>query len=62
MKQIFTPFCSYSNPNSLRRMSVNMSAKANADMAVMNKRLDVLARKEARIQVLIFYFVKFFFF
>ena len=39
-------------------MSVNMSAKANADMAVMNKRLDVLARKEARIQVLLFSFKK----
>ncbi len=49
---LFLPaFCSVSNPNSLRRMSVNMSAKGNVEMAVMNKRLDVLARKEARIQV-----------
>jgi len=48
-----------SNPNegvaktSQRRMSVNMSAKGNVEMAVMNKRLDVLARKEARIQELV---------
>ncbi|CBY07660.1 unnamed protein product [Oikopleura dioica] len=30
-----------------------MSAKGNVEMAVMNKRLDVLARKEARIQELV---------
>lgn len=43
------------NPRPLRRMSVIQSSKAHQDMTVMQRRLDLLTSKEARIQVCLEY-------